>query len=361
MIRLMSSTIKDPIKMLAASLKSPGNLVLEERDIPVPGPGEILLRIEATTLCGTDGRVFTGEKTALVRAGVVPGHEFAGRIAAIGEGVQGYQVGKQATVSIVVSCGHCPECLDDREHLCENLELFGYGIDGGLQEYCLVPAKAVSRGNVIQVEKELSARALALAEPVSCCLHGLNQYTVNLGDTVVIMGAGPIGLIHTQLAKAAGAKHIVVSNRSSQRRDIALAVGATHVVDPQSESLTEVVHGLTGGRGADAVVVCIGAADLANQALELARNGGRVNFFAGFPKGSSSAMEPNIIHYKELTVTGGSNAYRRDVVQAIRVLEEGIIDVDAIVTHSFPLTEVHQAYEAMMNRTGLKIVVVPQK
>ncbi len=344
---------------MAAVLQSPRILELEERPIPTPGPGEILLRIEANTLCGTDGRIFTGEKTALVRPGVVPGHEFGGRIAAIGESVTGFTVGRQATVSIVLSCGHCFECLDNREHLCENLELFGYGVDGGLQEYCLVPARAVARGNVIQTNGELPPKALALAEPVSCCLHGLNQYQVHLGDTVVILGAGPIGLIHTQLAKAAGAKNIIVTNRSPHRREIALSIGATHAIDPASKSLEQTVKDLTNGRGADAAVVCIGVPELADTALNLVRNGGRVNFFAGFPKNSTSIMEPNIIHYKELTVTGGSNATRKDVQKAVELLQAGAINADAIVTHTFPLSEVHKAYEAMMNRVGVKIAVIP--
>lgn len=345
--------------MLAASLLSPENLVLQERPIPQVGPGEILLKVDLTTLCGTDGRVYTGQKTAGVRPGVVLGHEFGGHIAAIGEGVTGYEVGKQAVVSIVVSCGACTDCLAGRENLCEHLELFGYGIDGGLQEYCLVSADAVRRGNVIQIDGELPPKALALAEPVSCCLHGLSQYKVEMGDTVVILGAGPIGLIHTQLAKTAGARRVIVSNRSKARRDIALAIGATHALDPENGSLVDAVNDLTDGKGADVVVVCIGDPDLADVALQLARNGGRVNYFAGFPKGSTSTMEPNIIHYKELTVTGGSNASRQDVRQAVRVLEEGVIDIDAIVTHSFPLSKVDQAFEAMMNRVGVKVAVVP--
>lgn len=343
--------------MLAASLLRPEHLILEQRPIPTPGPGEILLKVLVNTLCGTDGRLYTGAKTAGVRPGVVPGHEFGGRIAAIGEGVTGYEVGRQAVVSIVVSCGSCTECLDGRENLCQNLELFGYGIDGGLEEYCLIPAAAVARGNVIQIENELPVRALALTEPVSCCLHGLNQYRVEMGDTVVILGAGPIGLIHTQLARAAGARHVIVSNRSEERREIALSVGATSAVAPTDLEAT--VARATGGRGADVVVVCIGAPELANVALELARNGGRVNYFAGFPKGSTATMEPNLIHYRELLVTGGSNATRAEVHQAIRVLQEGLIDIDALVTHIFPLSEVQAAYQAMMNRVGVKIAVTP--
>lgn len=346
--------------MISAVLHRPNDLELVTRDEPVAGPGEIVMKIEATTLCGTDIRILDGSKTAGVRPGVVPGHEIAGRIASIGSGVDGYTVGQQATVSIVVSCNRCSACLADKEHLCANLELFGYGIDGGLTEYMLVPARAVAKGNVITTSTEIPPHALALSEPVSCVLNGFDQYQAGPGDTVVVLGAGPIGLLHTQLAaKMAGARHVVVSNRSAARRETALGVGATHTVDPTTTNLNQFVHELTDGEGADVVIVCIGGLDLANEALELAGIGGRVNYFAGFPKGSTAVMDPNLIHYKELVVTGGSNARRRDVRRAIRVLESGLIDTDAIVSHQYALTDLMKAYDALKQRIGVKIAVVP--
>lgn len=348
--------------MRAAILRKPHDLALVDKPIPSPGRGEVILKMESNTLCGTDYRLFTGAKTAGVAPDVVPGHEIAGRVHEIGEGVLEMMpeltVGQQATVSIVVSCGACRNCINDREHLCENLELFGYAIDGGLQEYITVPERAIRRGNLIITTGDLEPKALSLAEPISCCLNGLDQYRVNPGDTVVVLGAGPIGLIHTQLALHCGAKQVVVSNRSEHRRATAERLGAIGI-DPTREDLTNRVQELTGGAGADAVVVCIGATELANDALVLAREGGRVNYFAGFPKGSSSVMEPNLIHYKELEVTGGSNARRRDVARAIELLKAGVFAVDELVTHEFPLSRIHEAYEAVNNRVGVKIGVVP--
>ncbi|MDO5722152.1 MAG: zinc-binding dehydrogenase [Actinomycetaceae bacterium] len=208
--------------------------------------------------------------------------------------------------------------------------------------------------------KQLDPKALCLAEPISCCLNGIDQYRVEPGDTVVVLGAGPIGLIHTQLALAMGARQVIVSNRSRARRETAERLGAL-AVDPTAADLKEEVYALTAGAGADAVVVCIGVEELAQQALELAREGGRVNYFAGFPKGSTSVLEPNLIHYKELAVTGGSNARRRDVARAIKLLEAGVINVEEIVTHSFELSQVHQAYDALRERVGVKIAVVPTR
>lgn len=345
--------------MLAAVLDAPKAFGLKQVPTPTPGPGEVLLRIEATTLCGTDLRLISGTKTAGVRPGVVLGHEIAGRIEAVGEGVEDVAVGAQATVSIVVSCNRCANCLAGREHFCANLELIGYGIDGGLAEYCLVPERAVSNGNVI-LTPEMPARTLCLAEPLSCVLNGASQFNTRPGDTVVVLGAGPIGLLHTQLARLQGAGQVVVTNRSAGRRELAMELGASRAVDPTTEDLKAVVDEVSGGRGADVVVVAIGALELANQALELAGVGGRVNYFAGFPKGSTATMDPNLVHYKELLVTGGSNARRSDVHRAVQVLAGGGIDADRIVTHGFTLANVDQAVQAVSDQLGVKVAVEPR-
>ncbi|WP_040161414.1 zinc-binding dehydrogenase [Nigerium massiliense] len=343
--------------MRAAVFTGPGSIELQDIETPSAGPGEIVIKVEAATLCGTDLRIRSGAKSAGVVPGTVMGHEIAGRIEQIGEGVEGYEVGRQATVAIVVACNHCPQCLDGREHLCDHLRLFGYAINGGFAEYVLVPADVVANGNVVQATKELPPTHLALAEPLSCCLNAHAQYRVEPGDTVVILGAGPIGLLQLQLAKMSGARNIVVTNRSAGRREVAERLGATHVVSP--DDVAAAVAEATGGRGADAVVVCIGANELATTALELARPGGRVNYFAGFSKGTSADVEVNLIHYKELTVTGGSNARRADVVRAVKVLESGVIDGDAIVTHTFSLDDIADAYQAVEDKLGVKIAVTP--
>ncbi len=344
--------------MAAAILGGIGDLSLRRVPRPSPGPGEVLLRVEANTICGTDLRIISGAKTAGVRPGVILGHEFAGRVEAVGDGVDDVPVGAQATCSIVVSCQRCPACLAGREHLCERLVLFGYELDGGLAEYLLVPKVAMDHGNLVLVERELPATTLALAEPVSCCLNGARQVRVAPGDTVVVLGTGPIGLLHVALAKLAGATTVLVSGRPG-RLDPALALGATEAYDLTGEALTREILRRTKGRGADVVIVAVGGLDLANQALEVAAIGGRVNYFAGFPKGSTATMEANLIHYRELVVTGGSNARRADVVQAVDLLSSGALDVGSLVTHQFPLADLDDAVEAVRQRRGLKVAVMP--
>ena len=345
--------------MLAAVLHAPRDLRLEQVPTPEPGPGEVVLDIEATTLCGTDLRLISGAKTSGVRPGVVMGHEIAGRVAAVGEGVSGVRVGEQATVSIVVSCHRCHACLNDREHLCENLRLIGYGIDGGFAERMLVPADAVASGNLIVTPHEIPATTLALAEPLSCVLNGARQVRVQPGETVVVLGAGPIGLLHAQLARVAGAAQVIVTNRSVHRRELALRLGATGALDPAAEDVRAVVLDSTGGRGADVVIVAVGAAELAGQALALAGIGGRVSYFAGFPKGTTAEVDVNLIHYNELIVTGGSNARRADVVRAVELLSAGVIDAESLVTHRVPLSRFEEAIGNVSGRIDVKTAVVP--
>ena len=345
--------------MPALVLNGPGDVQLTEKPIPTPGPGEVVLAVEATTICGTDLRIMSGEKTTGVRPGVTLGHEIAGRIASLGEGVEGLTAGQQATVSIVVSCGTCRACLTGREHLCSRCELVGYGIDGGLAPWLRVPARAVRRGNIISVAAEMPATRLALAEPLSCVLNGHRRHSgVNPGETVVIIGGGAIGLLHTELNLACGAGRVIVCEKHADRRDRAAATGA---VTTCPEHLSEVVAEHTGGYGAELVIVAIGRNELAEESLSLAAPGGRVSWFAGFPKGSMASITPNTVHYQELTVSGGSNAGRADVHRAVDMLEGGDIDEAPIVTHTFGLSQWTEAVDAVRGHAGVKIAIDPQR
>ena len=217
----------------------------------------------------------------------------------------------------------------------------------------------MEHGNLVVVERELPATTLALAEPVSCCLNGARQVAVAPGETVVVLGAGPIGLLHIALARLAGAT-IFATGRPG-RLEAALSLGATEAFDLTGDALTREIMQRTGGRGADVVIVAVGDLSLVNQALELAAFGGRVNYFAGFPKGSAATMDPNLIHYRELLVSGGSNARRADVARAVGLLSSGALDVGSMVTHQFPLSELDEAMAAVRQRRGLKVAVVPDE
>lgn len=344
--------------MLAAVIRGPGQLDVTEVPTPEPGPGEILLKVGSNTVCGTDLRILRGEKTKGVRPGVVLGHEIAGTVAAVGAGVTAYQVGQAAVVSPSVTCGVCFYCLRDMEQFCTDTQVFGYGLDGGLAEYCLIPARAVARKHVSVAKPGTSMTALSLAEPLSCVLSALGNYKARLGDTVVILGAGPIGLLHLTACRLVGATELVVSDPSPARRATAAELGATITVDPLNEDLEAVVRDATDGHGADVAVVCIGRPELLAQAIGLVRKGGHVCAFAGFPKGVMAQVDPNLVHYGEITIVGASNSKRRQTDEAIHLLERGLIP-EAIVSHTFPLHRAAEAIEFSASGDGIKIAVVP--
>lgn len=345
--------------MKAAVFLGPGQLELREVPTPHAGEGEVVLRVGSNTVCGTDSRILRGEKSAGVRPGVILGHEISGYVTEIGRGVEGFEEGDLVGINPTVSCGVCYYCRAGYEHLCSKAKLFGYAIDGGLAEYVLIPREAIARRAAYKAASHLTPAEVSLGEPLGCVINGSDNYQTKPGDTVLIIGAGPIGLLHTMLNRHYGASQVIVSNPGDDRRLIAEKLGATHSIDPLKTDLVEYVRSLTDGRGADVVVVCIGRNELFQQALECARPKGHVNAFAGFAKGSSSSVDPNLIHYGELVVTGGSNTSRANYEKALRFIGEGAINVKALHTHTFKLDDVVEAIEFVQSAEGLKISVEP--
>ena len=332
---------------------------LTEIATPVPGPGEVRIRVGANTVCGTDLRILRGEKTKGVDLGVVLGHEVAGHVDAVGDGVQDFEVGDLVAMPPSLICGLCGPCRRGYEHLCERVHLVGYDVNGGLADYMLMPRVAVAKGLLMKAPASLEPAQLALAEPLSCCLNGLDNYRVEIGDTVVILGAGPIGMIHLQLARLAGAEKVIVSEPHAGRRTRAAALGADVIVDPATQDLLEVVRDETAGAGADVAVLCIGLPDLVNECLSMVRKRGRVSIFAGLAGEGWSSIAANLIHYRELTVVGASNSGRESFARAIRLLSSGAIDTRSLLTHTFGLSKAGEAIEFVATREGLKVAVVP--
>lgn len=347
--------------MRAVVFDGPGEVALREVPDPTPGPGEVVLTVGANTICGTDVRIIRGEKTTGIEPGVILGHEVSGRVHAVGSGVDQVRIGDLVGLSPVLSCGSCFYCNRDSEQLCTSMRIVGNAVDGGLAEYLRVPAEAVARGNLVPVGADIDpARIdparLALAEPISCCLSGQRTYAVRPGETVLVLGAGPIGLIHTQLARLAGAGQVIVSDPNQPRRDLALRLGADLVADVRADPAA-VVAEATNGRGADVVVVCIGRPGLLDLALSMARKGGRVNLFAGFPKGGSATFDPNLVHYGEITLSGASNARRSDYENAVGLITSGRIDTESLITHRYDLADAMAAIDMCASGAGIKVAV----
>ncbi|MBA2692944.1 MAG: alcohol dehydrogenase catalytic domain-containing protein [Rubrobacter sp.] len=345
--------------MLAAVFRGPGELDVTEVPTPEAGPGEILVKVGANTVCGTDVRILRGEKTRGIARDFILGHEFAGHVAEVGRGVEGYEVGSPVVMAPAMACLRCHYCKRGMENVCVNKKIVGNVVDGGLAEYMRVPAEAVAAGNLFVARKDMPPEHLALAEPLACCVNGLGNYRVELDDTVLILGAGPIGLFHLQLALLSGAGKVIVSNPSEDRREFATELGAHVVVDPTTEDLAEAVAEHTDGIGADVAVICIGIPGLVNDAMLMVRKGGRVNVFAGLAGAGRSEVEANLIHYNEIVVTGASDSKRENYDTALRLIESGRVAVERMVTHRFPLSEAVEAIEKSASGEGIKVAVMP--
>lgn len=340
--------------MRATVFHAPGLVTVEDRPTPSPGPGEIRLRVGATSLCASDVRVYKGEKHAL--AGVIPGHEIAGVIDGVGEGVDHLAEGQRVVLCPIIACERCRFCLVGRRNRCLNRQTLGYDLDGGFAEHLLVPESLVRTGHVLPIPDILPLDVAALVEPSACVLASLDLCGVGAGTSMAIVGAGPMGLLHLLLGRAAGAGPIVVSEPNPARREIAARWGADIVLDPTTEDATAAVMGVTSGYGADAVIVSVGAAELVPPALELVRKQGAVNLFAGFPPGSSIPFDPNLVHYGEIILTGSQNAttdqYRRTVA-----LLPSVAHIDEVVTNRYDVEHAPEAYASRLSMDGLKSLV----
>jgi len=345
--------MNDSEKMKALVFDGPNRLNLREIPRPVPDEGEVLVQIRSAAICGSDVRIVSGRKTRDVRPGHPIGHECAGTVAAMGSGVRGYEVGQPVAVCVVVSCGDCEYCRTDKENLCENRITLGYHTDGAFAEYMLIPAHAVQRGNLFKLPHGVSLEVAPLLEPMACCING--QHEMELGESdgggglpsLVIFGAGPIGLLHLMLAKAKGIDPVTVVEPVEHRRDTACQLGADRVCSPDD---------FDGIEQFDAAILAVGASGLVDSALQTVRRCGKINLFAGFDTGSKATIDPNLIHYKQLHMTGASESRRRDFAEALSLVREGTIDPLPLVTHRFGLNEFQEAFRVASEASALKIL-----
>jgi L-iditol 2-dehydrogenase len=249
--------------------------------------------------------------------------------------------------------------MEGRENACRNRLGIGYEYDGGFAEFVRIPARAVEYGHVVRIPEGVDFDEAALAEPLACCINGTRKADVRLGDTVLVAGAGPIGLMHLQLARAAGAGMVLVSDPNPRRREEAARFGADRVANPAVENLHEVVMEATGGVGADAIIMAVGVPTIVNDLLKLVRKGGRLNLFAGFPDAGAATVEANLIHYNEITVNGTTAATRLDYLTAVCMIASRRVNVKDIVTHRFGIDRFREAYDLQKAGHGLKLVIEP--
>jgi L-iditol 2-dehydrogenase len=341
--------------MKACIFHGPGDVRVEERPQPQPGPGQMLLEMRATGICYSDIRVYKGEKKA--RAGVIPGHEPVGVIAALGEKVEGFRTGQEVALCPILACGACFFCRRGYRNRCPQRVTLGYEEDGGLAEYMLVPEALLRLGHVFPLPTGLPTSRATLTEPLACVLNSLETCRVTAGGSLVVVGAGPMGLLHIMLARQMGVSTIIAVEPLDERLAHARRFGADICLNPKRDDPASRVMAATDGLGADAVVITTGSAQAAATGLALARRQGVVSLFAGFPPDSSIALDANAIHYGELVLTGSQNATSDQYRRALQLLTR-LPQAEEVNTHPFKISEGPKAYSSRLGMDGLKSLVV---
>ena len=347
--------------MLAAVYHGPNDLRVEDVPLPRVGSGELLVRVLSASICGTDLRIFHGNHRMYQPGTVrIPGHEVVGTIAEVGADVQDYSVGQRVFCAPNTGCGHCGQCITGNNNLCTDYEAIGVTCDGGFAEYVRISAKSVQQGNVIPIGELVDPAVAALMEPFACVVRGQNALRIQPGEVVLVLGAGPIGVMHVKLAKARGVGRVIVSEPVPDRAAQAARMGADRVVNPAVEDLKAVLLAESQGRGGDVIIVAAPVHAAQESTLDLAAIGGRINFFGGLPKDRPMInFDSNLVHYKELIVTGTTACSTADCWQAAQIVNSGLVDLADIVSRRFPLKEALAAFAAAEDRKSLKIVLEP--
>ncbi len=347
--------------MLAAVYHGANDLRVEEVPVPAIGAGELLIKVSSASICGTDLRIFHGSHRMFPPGTVrIPGHEVVGVITETGAGLEGFSIGDRVFIAPNMGCGKCAQCISGNNNLCATYDAIGVTIDGGFAEYLRVPSNSVQQGNIIQVSEDVDPAVAALIEPFACVLRGQNALNIQAGEVVLVIGAGPIGVMHTKLAKARGAGRVIVSEPIANRAEQVKRMGADRVVNPLQEDLLSAIKEESGGRGADVVLVAAPVHAAQETALTMAAISGRINFFGGLPKDRPIInFDSNLVHYKELVITGTTACSTNDCRQATRIINSGLIDLTDLVSQRFPLRDAVSAFSAAEDRNSLKIVIEP--
>jgi L-iditol 2-dehydrogenase len=345
--------------MNVARLYAPGDLRVEDAPVPEAGPGELTIQVRSCATCGTDAKIFHHGHHHISLPRVL-GHEIAGEVAEVGAGPDGWSQGDRVQVIAAIPCGACYYCSRGQETVCENLESMGYQYDGAFAGVMRVPQRVLDRDGVNRIPDHVSFEMASLTEPLACVLNGQEVAQVGEGDTVVILGAGPIGCLHARLARARGAAIVIVADVNQQRLDLAARVQPDALINGAREDPVDAIRKRTEGRGADVVITATGAGKAQEQALEMAAPRGRISLFGGLPRDHSIIkFDSNLVHYRELFVLGAYGSAPRHNREALGLISSGAVAVEDLITHRLPLSDVRRAIDTVTSGEGLKVVIEP--
>ena len=345
--------------MKAAVLEKLEKIVVKEVSIPPIKKGEMLVKIRSCAVCGSDIRIYH-QGNPRVKPPQIIGHEIAGEVVEVGKGVDTFKLGDRVALGADVPCGVCKLCKNGLGNNCFVNYAIGYQFPGGFAQYIHINETIVKYGPLHKIPENLSFNEASLAEPLACSLNGYELANLKIGDTVVIIGAGPIGLMLVELARNIGAGRIILSQRSKERLKIARKFSADTFISSSEENFVERVMEETKGEGADVVMVACANPSAQEEALEIVAHRGRVNFFGGLATGSRKiSIDSNLIHYREYFVLGSHGSVPRQHEIALDLLSRGAIKGKDFITHYCSLDDIKEAFRAAEGHQGLKVIVNP--
>jgi L-iditol 2-dehydrogenase len=345
--------------MKAVVYYAPKDIRVEMIPVPPCGDDQIRAKVDACAVCGSDLKAYLAGNPR-IKPPMVVGHEFTGLVETVGSQVKGFKRNERIVMATSVSCGQCYYCRKNQPNLCTDLAPMGYSYPGGMAEYVTIPARALEHGHVIKVPRGVKPEQAALAEPLSCTVNCAQNCSIEQGDTVVVVGAGPMGIMNACVAAEFGAGKIILAEINEARLKQAAGFGFDLVVDSARENICEIVKDQTDGIGADVVIIAAPAIGAQEQGIDLVRKHGIVCLFASLPSGNSMlSLDSRIIHYGEIRLVGTSDSTPRQVAKAVELLSAGSIPTDKFASHVLGLDDILKAYELMQSGEALRVVLKP--
>ena len=338
--------------MKAASFQEKGQIIISDKANLNCNNGGLIIKPQFASLCASDIRVFRGEKDAKI--GVTPGHEFSGIIVDKHIDIKKFNIGDRVTLCPIISCGSCDFCLDGLRNRCPKRITLGYDFDGGFAEQVYIPNEIIELGHLFTLSEKTDLKIAALVEPLSCTLNSIRSIGLKKEHSILILGGGPMGLMHAILASHIGVTNITIVEPIAERRDLAKIIGVKQVIDPQKNWQDILLDNHPDGF--DRVVLSVGIDKLIEPALNLCKKKGVINLFAGFPLNQKSVIDVNLIHYNELKLIGTQNASLQNYIDILKIIDQ-LKNVDMLITHVYKLKEVPLAYQDRANLKGVKSII----